>query len=90
MASPSNTLLRAVFRQCEALGYLITLIGRAKMVFTSSGVLFSTESIGEEEKKVFIVRDEFSYFLRGPRFQPAYAICKSGPMLTIHIQPVHM
>ena len=42
-----------------------------KKAYTSSDVLFSTESIGEEKKKVFIVRDEAPHFLRGPRFQPA-------------------
>ena len=41
MAPPLNMLLRAGFRQLEALGYLITLIGRAKKVFTSSDVMFS-------------------------------------------------
>ena len=34
-------------------------------LYTSTDVLFSTE------KKVSIVRDEASHFLRGPRFQPA-------------------
>ena len=52
---------------------------------TSSHVLFSTESVGEEKKKVFIVRDEALHFLQGPRFQPAKPIHKSGPMPTIHI-----
>ena len=96
MAPPLNTLLRAGFRQGKALGYLITLIRRAKKglhvlrcpVFTEniglvkskkkkytrpqfSDVLLSTESVGEEKKKVSIVRDEAPHFLRGPRFQPA-------------------
>ena len=92
---PLNTLLRAGFRQREALGlgYLITLIGRAKKglhvlrcsvftenigivkskkkVYTSSDVLFSTKNIGEEKKKIFIIRDEASHFLRSPWFQLA-------------------
>ena len=55
-----------------------------KKLYTFSDVLVSTESIGEE-KKVFNVRDEPPHFLRGPRFQPALPICKSGPMPTIHI-----
>ena len=46
-----------------------------------SDVLFCTESIGEEEKKVFIVRDKTPHFLRGPRFQPAKPIGKSRPAL---------
>ena len=72
MAPLLNTLLRAGFKQWEALGYWITLIGRAKKrssrpqmsrfhwkywyseeqnkVYTSSDVLFSTESNGEEKK----------------------------------------
>ena len=85
MAPPPNMLLRAGFRQCEALGYLITLIGRAKKglhilrcpvftenidivkskkkICTSSDVLFSTESIGEEKKirsSLFVMRSPFS------------------------------
>ena len=44
---------------------------KKKKVYTSSDVLFSTESIGEENKKVFIIRDEAPHFIRGPRFQPA-------------------
>ena len=42
-----------------------------KKVYTSSDVQFSSESIGEEEKTVFVVREEPHHFLRGPRFQPA-------------------
>ena len=90
MAAPLNMLLRAGFRQGEALGCFITLTGRAKKglhvlrysvftenidlvkskkkVYTSSDVLLSNESIGEEGKKGLIVRDEVSHFLRGPRF----------------------
>ena len=80
----SQTLLRTVFKQWEALGSLITLIGRAKIVFTSSDVpvftenfsilkskkkvytssdvLFSAESIGEEKKRssLFVMRPPFS------------------------------
>ena len=42
-----------------------------KKVRAYSDVLFSRESIGEEnKKKVLIVRDEASHFFRGPRFQP--------------------
>ena len=42
-----NTLLRAGYRQRETLGYLITLTGRAKKVFTFSDVLFSLKiSVG--------------------------------------------
>ena len=41
------------------------------IAYKSSDVLFSTESIGEEKKKVFIFGDEASCFLRGSRFQPA-------------------
>ena len=52
MAPSLNTLLRAKFRQGEALGYLITLIGRTKKkVYTFLDVLFCTESISEERKK---------------------------------------
>ena len=52
-------------------------------VYTSSDVLFSTESIGEEKKmsSLFVIR--CIIFLRGSRFQPAYPICKSGSMLII-------
>ena len=39
--------------------------------YTSSDVLFSSDSISEEKKKVFIVCDEATHFHRGPRFQPA-------------------
>ena len=42
-----------------------------KEVYTSSYVLFYTESIGEEKRKVFIVGDAAPHFLRGPRFQLA-------------------
>ena len=38
--------------------------------YSSSDVLFSTESTGEEKKKVFITSDGAPHFLRGPRFQP--------------------
>ena len=51
----------------------------------SSDVLFSTESIGEEKKTVFIVRDKAHHFLRGSRLQPAKPIHKPGPMPTTHI-----
>ena len=76
--------------RCPVFTENIGIVKSRKKVYTSSDVLFSTESIGEEKKKVLIVRDEVPHFLRGPRFQPAYPICKSGPMLTIHIYPVHM
>ena len=49
----------------------IGLVKSNKKVYTSLDVLFSIESIGEEKKKVFIVRDEAPHFFRGPRFQPA-------------------
>ena len=51
----------------------IGIVKSKKMVglYTSSDVLFSTKSIGEEKKKVSIVRNEAPHFLRGPRFQPA-------------------
>ena len=47
------------------------LVKSKEKVYTFSDVQFSTENIGEEKKKVFIVRDEVPHFLRGPRFQPA-------------------
>ena len=57
--------------RCPVFTENIGLVKSKKMVHTSSDVLFSTESIGEEKKKVFIVRDEAPHFLRGPRSQPA-------------------
>ena len=40
---------------------------KKQKVYTSSDVMFSTESI-DEKKKVVIVRDEAPHFLRDPRF----------------------
>ena len=57
--------------RCRVFTENIGIVKSKKKVCTSSGVLLSTVSIGEEKKKVFIVRDEAPYFLRGPRFQPA-------------------
>ena len=54
----------------------IGIVKSKNKVYTSSNVLLSTESIGEKENKVFIVCDEAPNFLRGPRFQPAWPICK--------------
>ena len=54
------------------------------MVYTSSDVLFSLKILVKSKKKVFVVRDEASYFLRGPHFprgsglQPAQPIPKSS------------
>ena len=42
-----------------------------KKLYTFLDVLFCTESIIEEKRKVFIVRDEAPHFLRGAWFQPA-------------------
>ena len=55
-------------RQEEALGYLMTLIGRAKKGFHFFRCPVFTENIGEEQKKGFVVRDEASHFFRGPHF----------------------
>ena len=107
MTPPLNTLLRAGFRQGEALGYLITLIGRAKKGLHVLRYSVFTENIGLVKSKKRYTRPQmFSFplkvsvkrkkksslfmmrspiFLRGPRFQPAYPVCKSCPMLTIHI-----
>ena len=49
----------------------ISIVKSKKKVYTPLDVEFSTQSIGEEKYKVFIVRDDASHFLRGPRFQPA-------------------
>ena len=57
-----------VLRICPVFTENIGIVKSKKKVYTSSDVLFSTESIGEEKKKVFIVRDEAPHFLRGPRF----------------------
>ena len=46
MAPPLNTLLRAGFRQREALGYLITLIGRANKRLHVLRCPIFTENIG--------------------------------------------
>ena len=57
--------------RCHVFTENIGIAKNKKKIYTSSYVLFSSESIGEEKKKVFIVHDEASHFLRGPRFQPA-------------------
>ena len=46
----------------------IVIVKNKKMAYSSSDVLFSAESIGEEKKKVFIVCDEVPHFLRCPKF----------------------
>ena len=56
-----------------------------KKRYTRPQMFFPLKVPVKRKKNVFIVRDEVSHFLRGPRFQPAYPTCKSGPMLTIHI-----
>ena len=57
--------------RCPVFTQNIGIVKSKKKVHTSSDVLFSTERIGEEKKKVSIVRDEAPHFLRGLRFQPA-------------------
>ena len=71
--------------RCSVFPENIGAVKSKKKVYTSSDVLFASESMGEKEKKVFVVRDEALHFLRGPRFQLAKPIRKSGPMPTIHI-----
>ena len=41
----------------------------------------STENIGEDPKKVFVVRDEAPHLLRSPRLQPAQIVGESVPRL---------
>ena len=58
--------------RCPVFTENIGVVKSKKKVCTYSDVLFSRESIGEENKKVLIVRDEAPHrFLRDPRFQPA-------------------
>ena len=57
--------------RCPVFSENIGIAKSIKMVYTSSDVLFSTESIMKRKKKVFVVLDEAPHFLRGPRFQPA-------------------
>ena len=71
--------------RCQVFIENIGIVKSKKKVYTSSDVLFFTESIGEEKKKVFIVRDEAPHFLRGPMIQPSWRIRKSGPMPATHI-----
>ena len=60
------------------IGYLIIMIGKAKKGLLVFRRPVFTENIGEErKKKVFVVHDKASHFLRcphfllGPRLQPA-------------------
>ena len=48
--------------RCPVFTEYIGIVKSKKKVHTSSDVLFSTESIGEEKKKVFIVRNEAPIF----------------------------
>ena len=57
--------------RCPVFTENIGIVMSEKKGSMSSDVLFSTENIVEEKKKIFIVRDEAPHFLRGPRFQPA-------------------
>ena len=68
----SAILIWAGFKQGrEALGYLITLIRRAKKKRLHVLSVFTENIGGEQKKKIFVVRDEALHYLRGPRFQPA-------------------
>ena len=60
--------------RCPVFTENIGIVKSKKKIYTSSDVLFSTESVGEEEKKIFLVRDEAPLFLQGPRFQPAWPV----------------
>ena len=44
-----------------------------------------TENIGEDLKKVFVVRDEAPHFFLGPRLQPAWPRCESGSVSSIRV-----
>ena len=57
--------------RCPVFTENIGIVKSKKKVYTPSDVLFSSESIGEEKKKIFIVLNEAPHFLRGSKFQPA-------------------
>ena len=62
MAPPLNTLLRAGIRKREALGYLITLIGRANKGFHVLRRPIFTENIGIVKSKKRYTRPQMFCF----------------------------
>ena len=57
---------------------------------TRTGCSVFTENTGEEQKKVFVVRDEAPHFLRGPRLQPGWPTRKSSLACTPYLACPHV